>query len=138
MHLYCFTRGIKHEVDQFINDLQAQYFKFTAPGKEFALVNGNQVNAVQLGVRPIQFWELVFPKESLNDVMATVMMGEGQREFSKKQEILMKTLRATLGASKIPALEPGIARIVRKKNMEVCPVGIKEDGTREEDGSEQL
>ena len=99
--------------------------------------NGKKVNCVQLGVRPIQLWEMVFPKEDIKEMLSTLHTNE--RTFSSKQEMLMGTLRKVLGAKKAPPVDLSVpSRIVRKINMECQVIGMKEDGVREEDGSEQL
>ena len=71
MHTYLLTRGIKHEVDQFITELQGKYLPF-----KWRNVNDKdskiQDTMVQLGVRPIQLWELVYPEESRDVIMMTL------------------------------------------------------------------
>ena len=71
MHTYLLTRGIKHEVDQFITELQGKYLPFKwrdLNNKD----NQLQDTMVQLGVRPIQLWELVYPEESRDVIMTTL------------------------------------------------------------------
>ena len=109
------TRGIKHESDRFINDLQAQYFPYAKD------------KVVQLGVKPMQLWELVLPEDSLPTLLKTLGW-EGQTaqpSFSNVWTLLRKALKA----KKIPKMDlkkvPG--RIVYRNNIGIYPIGIKED-----------
>ena len=116
MHLYIMTRGIKHEVDRFINDLQAQYYPYRV---------GKKKHYVQLGVRPIQLWEIVTPKESMPEVMATIGIdGKNKYRFSPQRTMLRKLLHC----KKLPKLDPKtLKRIVYKDNVGVYPIGVKAD-----------
>ena len=120
MHLYIMTRGIKQLIDEYINDLQAQYFPY-----------GNPPNLLQLSVRPLQLWELVFPKEQLKEVMQTVLPYESIKSWGLKdiRKHKLALLRLALGAKKIPKLDltQGIVRPLRKENIAIYPIGIKED-----------
>jgi len=128
MHLYCLTRGIKHDVDRFINDLQAQYFK---------MPNYAKGNIVQMGVRPIQFWEMVFPKDELDVVLPTVI--HGGHKFNVWEEFLMKRLRAMLKAKKIPVFdENSPRRMIYHQNVECTGIGIKDDIDHPKEGHEML
>ena len=64
MHLYIATRGIKDRVDRLINDLAARYY----PYKAGEVAGKPVIGSMQLSVRPLQFWELVFPEEALEEV----------------------------------------------------------------------
>jgi len=64
MHSYIMTRGIKREVETFIDDLQAQWTKYNMHGKSHIL---------KVGVRPIQLWEIVYPEQCQDDVMKMLM-----------------------------------------------------------------
>jgi len=122
MHFYCITRGVKPNIDRFISDLQAQYwpFEYTNP------VTKEKCNLVQMGVRPIQFWEMVFPKESMNEALKTMLVC--QPTLSKNQERLAALMRKCLNAKKIPEIPPETRRrIVFDRDLEVTPIGIKED-----------
>ena len=108
MHLYTLTRGIKHCVDQYVNDCQAQFFKYGA-------------GMLQLSMRPIQLWEIVFPQEHLKEVLGTVCNGD----YNKKYEKLWKAMRLMLGAKKLPKFDYKKLpkRIIRKENVAVYPIG---------------
>lgn len=115
MHLYLMTRGIKHCVDWFIRDLQAQYFPYGEPG-----------NYVQLSVRPVQLWEVVFPKEAFNEVCGTIL---NSTENRKDIGLPMAALRKALGAKKLPKLDftklP--KRLIYKDFVATYPIGYRPD-----------
>ena len=65
VHLYIMTRGQDDMVKRIIEDLKAQYFNYkisphleTVPPIPF-----------QMGVRPIQLWELAFPEDAMQEVL---------------------------------------------------------------------
>ena len=123
------TRGIKHEVDRFVNDMQAQYFPYEWNGQKMA---------VQLAMRPIQLWEVVFPEDQLQNVMATVETGELPKQWKSKQKYL-SVLRKVLGAKKLPKLDPNaMKRLVYKTNIQTALIGYREDAKADKDGHECL
>ena len=131
MHLLILVRGIKHEVDRFISDLQAQYWPLKHREVKDALV--------QLGVRPIQLYELIFPKEALPDVLATI---QPQGFNNKWQHFILGFFRRLLPKGcyntvwkPIPRnlQKSGHARIVYRSNLECVGIGIKEDGDMKDD-----
>ena len=129
MHLYITTRGIKHDVDRFINDLQAQYFEYPHPEQD------KKPLWVQLGVRPIQFWELVLPKESMPSLMKT-LWGTNP-EPHPKFKYQLGIIRRLLGAQKLPTFdEKLLTRIIYKNNVAIYPIGVKDDAVIE--GIERL
>jgi len=135
MHLYCLTRGIKHDVDNFINQLTGQYFPYTYdPSLQKAAY-------VQFAVRPIQLWEFVFPEPCLQEVMQTI---KPDTEYPKDEK-MMFMLRKMLNASKIPSIDPKIlGRPIYKNNIDITMIGTKKDYYVEKDegiwkkGQEQL
>lgn len=122
MHLFILTRGIKHEVDRLINDLQAQYFPFK--------YNGQEIN-LQLSVRPIQLWELIMPEDQLPIVQNTLWQNEPvdfvkNIEFSRK--LLLAGIRTSLGANIMPDLKKELGRrMIYNQNVAIYPIGIKQD-----------
>ena len=113
------TRGIKHDVDRFINDLQAQYFSYPTHDKN------NSYN-VQLAVRPVQFWELVFPKEHLQEVQKMIWVKNPEERNELKYA--MKVLRKILKAKKAPEFDENTPqRLLYNFNVAIYPVGIRED-----------
>ena len=122
------TRGIKHEIERFINDLQAQYYPYKA---------GKEKYFVQLAVRPIQLWELAFPKDALFNVMNTVFPNGTNVRWQFKMPL--NSMRLALGAKKVPKLKPEeMKRIVYFNNIAVYPIGIREDKKNKLDAHEEL
>lgn len=123
MHLYVLTRGVKNLVDAYINDLQAMRLTYA---KGF----------IQFGVRPIQLWEMAFPKEHLKTVLSTVCPqfdNLTKQMHTKKEQFLLNRLGKLLGANKIPKMdlrqEP--RRIVSYESIGIYPFGIREDANFE-------
>lgn len=140
-HLYMLTRGQKDLVDNYINDLQAQHFSYkpnphTAPGY------------LQLGVRPVQLWEITFPREHLNEVLATIQPSTLKARDEKGLRKVFAwaiSLKKYLGLKPIPVLKtqdtpegkmfiddegkPINRRLIRNPGGFVCRygVGMKED-----------
>ncbi|MAH51806.1 hypothetical protein CMI37_38675 [Candidatus Pacearchaeota archaeon] len=123
------TRGIKHEVDRFVNDMSAQYYPYEI---------NKQNHYVQLAMRPIQLWEMVFPKDALQSVMRT-LWDETQPNVNMAKGIPLKVIAKTLGAKKIPNLDMTMPkRIIYKDNVAIYPVGTRNDKFADEDGHEIL
>lgn len=146
MHTYFISRAIFNEARDFITDLQAQYFNYPCT-VDFArkcnlpvpsnLSGGQMVNiAVQLAVRPIQLWEVVYPKECYQEVMNTIFPNgiKVRPEFS----FPLGMIRKTLGARKCPPVIPGNRRIVRCANVATYPIGVRADHIDPVDGHEHL
>lgn len=129
MHLHIVTRGIQHKVKKFIDDLSSQYFPYEDTGRGIALA-----------VRPIQLWELVFPKNALHQVCKTIGTSENMTE---KEKIMAAGLRTLLGSKRLPRmdLKNVLPRMVLKNDVAVYPIGYKEDKnwpSGEFKGKEQL
>lgn len=123
MHAYFYLRGIKHNVDRFIQDLQSQYFPYTTTDPK-----GKEVNhMVQLAVRPIQLYEIGFPEPCLQDVMKMIW-DTPIPKFSIGQESILTTTRRILGASKLPKQDLTVPqRLIFKQDLGIYPIGIKKD-----------
>jgi hypothetical protein len=122
MHTYILTRGIKHDVDRFITELQGKYLPY-----EFE--KGKQ-GLVQFAVRPIQLWELVFPEPQLQSVMKTLFENTTRHglSYSHRNDKYLWALRKALNASKFPELDAkALAMPIYKNNIEVAGIGIKKD-----------
>jgi hypothetical protein len=129
MHLYCLTRGIKKEIDQFITELQGKYLPFTMSGVDCF---------VQFAVRPIQLWEFVFP-EPMKDVVLTTILGkDGGKTQHKKHNKFVWALRKILDVKKIPNYNTEKFMPISRQHMEIVGIGIKEDYYDEENKREGL
>lgn len=135
MHIFIATQGIKRLVDKFMQDLGAWYLPYKKEG----------VTHVELGVRPIQLWELIIPEESYETVMRSIHMNangsmtssdERKLSFTGKQGLSM--LRKALGAKPCPKWnKEGEARLLTNGNVGVLPIGVRKD-KRSKDGVELL
>ena len=123
MHFVFATQGIKSQVDMFVNDLQAQFFKW--PMKD--VKTGKEIDAVVQGaLRPIQLWMYVFPEESLDEVLNTFEMDKyrGNKMFQPQAF----AIRKAMGLKKVPESDPSIPRrMIRKAGVDIMPIGIKKD-----------
>lgn len=137
MHLYLMTRGHEDEVRKYIDHLKAQYFLWPnihGPGKH---------DHMQLGVRPIQLWEITFPRDSLPQVLkCATHLNTPVKDWRAG---FFNSLRMAMRLKKIPKMNlsavPELAEIkgkdgktyneilhhIYKRNVAVYPIGIKED-----------
>ena len=137
MHLFGIVRGQKNDSDRFISSLENLWFPFKFDCKYANIPQpGVMSNVVQMGVRPLTLWSLIFPKEQLQTVLSTVA-NPLPRNFM--QENAMRVFRALLNAKKVPEWDPkGERRIIYHSNVEFTPIGIKEDAIHPEGGHEML
>jgi hypothetical protein len=138
MELFFMTRGIKHEVDQFVNDMQAQFFPFSVQDP----VTGNKQHiGLQGSLRPIQLWGYVFPEDQLDVVLATLNLPNEGNEFISGYKVDKKiwALRKMLGAKPIPKRNlKTIPRPIRKKDVNILGIGIREDIKKEAKASGKI
>lgn len=137
MHLYLLTRGIKKEVDDWITQLQGKYLSYKK-SKDWS-------GSVQVQVRPIQLWEIVYPKEH-NELVLNTLIGEpdckgiggGTITQHKKHQKFIYALRKILGIKPIPKswATNKIMAMHLGDHIERVGIGIKED--YDVDGYEQL
>lgn len=110
-------------LDRFVNDLMAQYMPYVYDPDKPA-------GKVQLGVRPIQLYEIVFPEKCLNDVVGLLS------PYDKKAEPLARILRRVMHLAKVPEDVAKSGAIVNEF-VAVTGIGIKKDG-RYPNGCEML
>ena len=134
MHLYLLTRGIKAAVDDFITQLQGKYLEY----KMFDDKKNLQKIPVQVAVRPIQLWEIVFPEES-KDLMLTTILGaeKGNGEYTgygggkstqhKWHEKFIWGIRKILGAKKIGKFDGKNMLPINRNHVETIGIGLKDD-----------
>jgi len=115
------TRGMKSHVDNFITELQGKYLPFKYEGKD---------SFVQVAVRPIQLWEIVFPKEHKDLMLSTCLGGkEGMKGITnqKKHRPVVAMIRKMLGITKLPDYDDTKQLPITRQHMELVGIGIKED-----------
>lgn len=123
MHLFLALRGIKHDMDRFITQLQGVYLPFKHKGED---------KFVQTAVRPIRFYEIVFPEE-FKDVMLTTCLGTGKKgePQHKRHKKFVWMIRRMLGkgVEKIPDYKTDKCLPCKEvaRSMEMIGIGIKKD-----------
>jgi hypothetical protein len=117
MHLLIATRGYKPDVDRFITELQGKYFPYKC--------DKDKTNyAVAMNVQPIQLWSLVFPEDSLQQVLRTIE----PRAFSGGMRKVSFVLRKVLGLKDLPKIDDKVLPMpIYKTNIEIAALGIKDD-----------
>ena len=147
MHLMLMTRGILRQVEEFKSLLQAQRF----PWKRINLETGKEeLSVVQGALRPIQFWEYVFPEDALNDVLGALNIKHNEKsgEMKNKAWLLRKLFKlapipeqkeisvvgyrpsGTLNGEPMPSIP---VHNMFVDGVGVYPIGIKKDTTRDFD-----
>jgi len=118
MHLVLMTRGIHHMVEQWKDLMQAQRFawkrKNLDTGKE-------ELTIVQGALRPIQFWEYIFPEECLGDVLKGMQISGPIIRPEVKNFAWM--LRKVLRLQNIPSME----EINKMTQVGYIPLGTLND-----------
>ena len=118
------TRGIKHEVDRMVTQLQGKTLPMTFHGTP---------GTVELAMRPIQMWDVVFPKEHLQTMMRSffvdpIMNPKGSIYWNDRHGKYLAALRYSMGLKKFPELDPQGATVpFYKQNVEIMGIGIKDD-----------
>ncbi len=118
-HTYIITRGVKLYVDQLIADLQARFLPFKYKGED---------KVIRLGVRPIQLWELTYPKDC-RDIVHTTLFGKNKGEpLHKKHSKFVWAIRKALGVDPISdynLVDKELCLI--KDNVDITAIGEKDD-----------
>ena len=116
------SRGIKHEVDRFIRELSSQYVPFMYPDK-----NGDlKPEVLQVGVRPIQLWECVFP-ETHRDLMLRTILGESAETQHPRHQKFIWALRKILGIKPVGEYKKDKFLPIQRKHIETIGIGEKAD-----------
>ena len=121
MELFFVTRGIKNQVDILIKSLET--WTHPMPRKNIK-TNIIEQGGVQGGVRPLQIWSYVFPKEQLNLVLNRI---RPSTEFTGDQANLNKYamfFRKILGAEKIPDWDKEAPRQAVEFGPDVQRLGV--------------
>lgn len=125
------TRGIKHCVDRFVNDMSAQYFPIN--------YRGDPNGWVQLAMRPVQLWEVVFPKPSLQTVLRTIWENDEQATTRSELKWPFKAFKKVMKLKSIPPIDTKVPkRIVFKDTMATYPIGLRDDNYQDDGTTEDL
>ena len=131
MHLYVLARANLPRMERWVNDLLAQYYPYKFR-KDFKNPNEPIMQGLlQMSVRPIQLYELVFPQDHLKDVLETVY------PYHKTNPKMAFMLRKMLGLDPLPrewCKEGALKKNFRVMNhdMSVQFVGLKKDKFKHE------
>ena len=95
MHLFFFTRGVKHQQDILLILLQGQFWQWKRKNLK---TKKEEIMLVQGALRPsfLGSYEYVFPEECLSEVIAVLGLS------IEKERFQMKWLRRMMGLKKIP------------------------------------
>lgn len=122
MHLYVLARANKPELDRWVNDLLAQYVPYEyAKGK---------TGSLQVSVRPIQLFEIVYPKKIHKTILA------GIQPYDDRCGRLPGIIRKLLGLKPIRHRVKPNDFAKRFPHVSIIGIGTKED--RMIDGIEEI
>ncbi len=131
MHLTILTRGILHEQQRFINNLSSMVLPWNVPKGKFK----GQHN-LQVGVRPINLYEVAFPEPCLQNMMRTLWDAQPSEE---KFKVPRTMIRKMMGLKKIPPIDFKAKYLpVHKAHVTIYPIGYKEDTYDEKTGAENI
>lgn len=120
MHIYVLTRGIKHDAERWANEMAAKYLPYKDKNGADAML--------QVSVRPIQLWEIVFPEEHTDTMLRTIGGHAKGKTQHKKHEKYINMIRMALGIEKAPDFAAeGNFLPVYGENVEKVIVGVKKD-----------
>jgi len=122
MHLYVIARGISTRLSEWVAGLQTIYLNHKKEPDE-------EAGLVQLAVRPIQLYEIVFPENYKDYVIQTIYpKGWGANPAVK---LCVNSLYKALGCKKKVILPPEPSLFSRIHNaIDVVPIGIRPDKYR--------
>lgn len=117
MHAYMITRGILHDSERFIKELSSKYVPMIG------------MNNMQIAVRPIQLWEVVFPEEDYDIVMSTLFHGvkDGLPPELDKFRWLVNLMRKKLGLEEPRDYKIDQQLALYDLNVQRTCIGIKKE-----------
>lgn len=122
MHFGFIPYGKRDEVELLLRDMEAQkhILKLYKDDKVKSIWIQGQVRFLPLGV-----YEYIFPKEDLDLVLNSLMASENRYNINK---LILKFLRKFYRFKKIPKFKTDNKFLWIKDNVNIIPLGIKEDG----------
>ena len=139
MHFAFIPYGIKNFVDFVVEDLNHKYLplKLTKEGEKDKYI----LTQVQVRILPFGIYELVFPKEFLNEILSAMRAdakGEYYERLNKKVLGIkpMDILRKVLKLEPVPEFDkipyPDFPLPEYMRFVSIIPIGIREDREMEE------
>lgn len=112
-HLYVVARAVKTELDRWINDLLALYIPYEhEKGKKAE---------IQLGVRPIQLFEIVYPEAYEEEILKAI------QPYDDRGRMFATALRKLLRLKPVKKVEGYSVFKRRHPHVSVIGVGTKKD-----------
>ena len=132
MHTVFGIRGIKQDVENFIEELSTRYVSFKMFNEKAKKMESK---LVRLRVCPVQIFDVSFPKEHADAVLSTIYSGGKGKTISRKLRKYAKLLRVMLGLKDLPKYKTESHLMMSyPENIEVIALGVKEDLWIREDG----
>ena len=122
MHLYTLTRGIKSSMEQWENDLGAQWMPLKYKMPDGKITDGR----VKLAVREVKLHEIVFPKEYEEAVMGLINPSVGKDSQIGKWTSIIPKLARFLGLKK-PMKKWKRLDMIDNNGISCLALGTKED-----------
>ena len=131
MHIFLGTRGPRHLVRDFFDQLSSQYLpyyhKLDAKGIH-KKTNTRMKGSLRVRVCPVQLCDISFP-EQYRDAMLTTLFGKGKgKTINKRHNKWAMLIRKVLGIEKIPDdYKTHQSLPTHPAHIEMIGIGIKED-----------
>jgi len=118
MHLYILARGHKDKIERWENDLLARYYPYEHE-------KGKPKGLLQLSVREVKIYEIVFPEEHMEEILQTIK----PKDYGKvgKYRKLINFFAKILGLEKVPEYTPDNKFRVFNDAVGIHAIGIKRD-----------
>lgn len=120
MHLYIAVRGALDRINRWENDVSSKYLDYNT---------GQGIGALQIGLRPIRFYEAAFPEQEIENALKIIQPGQPWNDAYKKY---IWALRKAMGLEDIPAYKvtptPCCMRnFINRDFIDIMGIGIKKD-----------
>ena len=120
MHFYCIARGIRTRQAEWVEALGSIYLPYKNDAEQPA-------GLVQLSVRPIQLYEIVFPEDQKDYVLSTINpMGWGTNPaVTLGRKALYKALGCDIPVKPLNTPASLFSQVFNA--VDVIPIGLKKD-----------
>lgn len=133
MHLVFMTRGILGDVNEFVNELNAQYLPTTVFNHD---KNEFEERYLQVRLAPVQLWDLSFPAEHKDIILNTILQGNSGNPQNSYMKKFAWGARKAMKLLDVPEYSKDKVMIMQSpKNTEIIALGMKEDLWRDKDGN---
>lgn len=126
------TRGIKREVDEFVKWAERLTAPYPKTIKNPDGSKGETINQLyEVGLRPIQLWEMSFPEGSMSNILKTIKFDGGFYPDTLKFRMMRNALKKALGLDDVPELDKDAPKIPFNQEclkwVSVIPLGVRRD-----------